>query len=281
MKSSIWPLSICHTIGWIIVAIIFSVSMTFILATVIVVIVENPKGYTSLFHYISREKGIGGMIAGVATVFSGSFVIVGVFASIREQRDREERDRTNKLKSVRSVLPSVYYELSKLCKKMTHSILNHNTKSLKQKVKLSKSSVDSIKLTLELLRGDECDELFKVLIYYQIAVSRFEGWKLRPHQANNRHLDRRTKNLIIDLVSLQSIAEAYAYSSLSGNKKLCKMLCKNQFIHNMHRYNKKPGQTGDSIEGIEELFGLNLKSNSEFGGYVGFLNKDYFKRYDL
>ena len=278
---AIWPLSVCHTIGWIILALIFSVLITFILATVMVVIVEYPKGYTSLFAYISKENGIGDMIASVAIIFSGCFVIVGVFATISDQQNRAEKDRIGKLKATRSTLPSVYHELSKICMKLTQVTVNKEKSISKHDIELSKSSIDTIKQALELLKGNECEELFKVLTYYQIAIFKFEGMLLKRIYWKDKDLNRKEKELIIDLVSLKSIAETYARSALHGSNAFCMTLCRNQFRHNMHLYNKNPGQIGDSIEKIGKDFGLNLLPNSEFGGYVGFLNEDYFKRYDL
>lgn len=287
MKST-WPLSICATIGYVIGALAFCSAMTFLLATAMVAVVEYPNGYIGLLNYISKKNGIGGMIASAATIFSGSFVIVGVFVTIKNQNDIAEQDRISKLMARVSTLPSVYHELSKLCKRLTLFVVNRETEISKKDMELSKSSVNTIKLVLEVLRGNEYEELSKILLFYQLALMKFEGAFVNSNRrgSSNSHEEGDSfnpyeRNLIIDLVSLQSIAEIYARSAIQGNNKFCMNLCRNQFKHNILRYNKWPGQIGDNIDDINRSLWLNIDENSTFDDNVGFLGDDYFKRYNI
>ena len=283
---SIWPLSMCETLKLIVCALILSLAAAFVIALAVIVVVIYPRGFIEFFSYIKDNNIIGYLIAGATTVFAGSFVIFSAYATIIEQRGIAEQDRIQKLKAVRSILPSVYFELSKLCKSLTllTAGINKNLQIYYYN-ELSYSSLAAIRLAIEYLKGSECEELFKVLIYYQIVMSKIDGLfskRERKHSSGElkpEDLDPDEKKLIVDLVSLQSIAEVYAHFAIQGSDEFCMEMCKRQFRHNMQRYNKVSGETSDPIESIEKIFRLQLRENIEFDGYIGFLSEDYFNRY--
>ena len=269
-------LTMCEMIRYIFYVFLFSLLMTFFLASAVIVLTRYPVGFEELFNYLRNEPS--SLITGSAVVFSGICVIVGVFITIRSQQDKDEDERKRKIDAIISRLPSAFIEISRICKNNTLVILGKSDKVGSHESHLSETSANAIDLLISHSRADEWEEYCKILHCYRIVIMKLEKFKQRIPISDERNLTCIERKLIVDLVSLQSIAEIHAYSFFYNKVDFSMELCKMQFVHNMHRYNKVRGEIGDPIEGIEKEFKLNLNGSLEFGdSYIGFLNDDYVR----
>ena len=265
-----FPISICQFLWLSFGAYIGSTLVTVALGAAIIVVIDCPSGFKELFEILN--KNYSSLITGSITVFSSSFGIFGVLLSIMNQRNRDKEERKRELSVFVSKLPNAFSELSELCKNLTLIVARERDKVSNQKTQLSEDSLETINSTIKYSEFEEIKIYKSVIKYYRDVIMKFDAYSKESQGYRTQELPFRERKLIIELVSLQSIAELYAYWFFQGKTEFNSELLKRQFNHNMHRYNVVKGEMGPPIEDIGNQFGLKLDESFGFSeGYFGFL----------
>ena len=265
-----FPISICQLLWLLFGAYIGSAFFTVALGAAIIVVIDYPIGLREMLKILNENYRL--LITGSITVFSSSFGIFSVLLSIMNQRNRDKEERKRRLSVFISKLPNAFSELSELCKNLTLIVAGRSDKVNNQETQLSKDAFETINSTIEYSEPEEIKIYQSVIKYYKMAITRFNAYSKESQGDSTRELTRKERELIVDLVSLQSIAELYSYLFFNEKTEFNSELLKRQFEHNMHRYNVVKGEMGRSIEDIELQFKLKLDGSSDFSeGYFGFL----------
>ena len=284
----VFSLSKCKTIRFIFYVLIFSIVLISIKALVIIVLIDYPAGFKEVFN--TESKHFGSLISGASTIFSGVIVILGAIITVQSHQEYVELERTQELKSIISSLSAAFVELADLCKDMV-SALEDNKSDDDREYCLSKFSLKMARTAIKNLRGDECERLYNVFSYYQIAINRFKkqfsNSKCYSGNATNmsKHKDedeeKRKKRFVVDLISLMSIAEVYVDATIRGTATISIDTCRKQFRDNMIDHIKSSFE-GDYVKKIKQDYDLEYhETKHKFEGYIGFLEENYFEKFKL
>ena len=277
---------LCKIIGIAALCVVSGIILVIFMTSWIIIITDYPDGFSAVFD--SSGKHYGSLITGGMAAFSSIIVLTGVLLTIRDQHKSKKQKRKQKLKSVIHMMPNIFDELSILCTDYVLIIKGKRGSKDYHEYCLSQSSIDTIKFTIEYLRGDECESLCKVFAYYQIAIRKFkfEMSALKNKEMNTleaEKAEKRRKELIVELISLKSIAEVCVNSALRGRVEFCLSLCKRQFRDNMLKYDKLGNEGKYLAEDIASEFSLEYSNtlNIFVGDNIGFFDENYFDKFRI
>lgn len=276
-----WTCRACMNLWRFLVAIFGSIIVIFLIALAIVVLIDHPTGFTEVFD--TKKEHFGSLIAGGAAAFSGVVVIWGAVLTIQDHKAQLEVERIQKLKSVNFALAGVFVELDDLCGSMLVGIEKENIED-NQKYHLNDSSIEIIKTVIENMRGSECQSICEVMICYQIMLNMFKKQILEKKYYPNKKVDiidrQERRKLIIIVISMMSIAQVYVNAAIRDDFNVCLDTFKCQFTENVFNHMKIFRKLNDANEIACELCIKFDQSKKMFDGRIGFLEKDYLKRYD-
>lgn len=164
------------------------------------------KNFDSLF----LDKFLSQLITSVATLIAAAGAIFGVIRSINNQNKLYQDSQSRKLSTARAFLPLALVEMDEICISALSQLTDENKNEEDISILISETTKETIRLVMEHAQGKIKYDLGDFLSHYQMAISKFERYKIECRDPKLDYLNHKnTKDAIIHWVLLRAISSGY------------------------------------------------------------------------
>lgn len=126
---------------------------------------------SNFLRFTSDEKA--NIFVGIATIFGGAMAVGGALETIQAQQRAEQKLRRERLAAAKSTLPFALREIAEIAKNRICYLVDADEKRKELLWDLSRESIETISLCIELSDGESTNTLEELPLIYQILSSRF------------------------------------------------------------------------------------------------------------
>ena len=242
--------------------------------TIAIIVILATKGFNfsaDIFRHYDHD-----LVIGISSIFASVVVIYAAYLNIQNQRYLANREDNRRLEVALSSLPFALIELSELCTRLARGIAKRSNNEIINNDILSENSMQSLRSIIEYYNDEDIEEFYKVPIYYQICIAKFEQ-RMKNRLAKHSEVGITRvdwyydKEAIICIISLKCIAKCYLNHLSHGTIKFDIDLTQKYFDDEIYSFND------DNLD--DHGSGIDVKS--EFKDmlterYNGFIDPKYF-----
>lgn len=248
-----------------------------------IIVIATTKGLSYPINIFSILRHYDhDLIIGISSIFASVVVIYAAYLNIKNLRYLAKREDNRRLEVALSTLPFALFELSELCTRLARGIAKKINHEVVENDILSENSMQSIRSIIEYYNGEDIEEFYKIPIYYQICIAKFE--QRMKNRATKRseigaitnvdwHYD---KLAIIHIISLKCIAKCYLNYLSHGIIKFDIDLTREYFDDEIYNFNEGNLDDHGHCIDVEREFKKMLT-----GCNNGFINPNYFSNTNL
>lgn len=240
------------------------------IAIAIIVLVTHTYS-TNIFF----DKFIPPLIVSAATLIAALSAINSVKQNIENQNRLHRDSQKRKLSAARAALPLALREIDRICISVIEQLSDYSEINDEKPVLISNASQETIKLVIEHADEKMRKQLSNLLMYYQMAISSFNNYKIASSENPNLdHLyNEETIQSVIYWASLRAVNAAHLDYARGISQEFSVHKANQIFIQDFFAYKDLGRYKEINIAEFNEIF-----NEAVDGYYPGFLNPNFFGR---
>ena len=249
--------------------LILGIIISLVIAAVIILLIVH--GYSANIFFTQL---VSPLIVSAATLGAALSAIYSVKKNIENQNRLHQDSQERKLSAARASLPIALREIERICVSVIIQLSDHSKIDDNEPILISDTSHNTINLVIEHENEKAKKQLINLLMYYQIAISRFNNYKIESSANPDMDYlhDKETIESIIYWASLRAIAAAHlvyarGISQEFDNTEACKI-----FKKYFYSYKYQGRYKEVDVKDFDKIF-----SEAINGDYPGFLNPNFFR----